>query len=106
MCGAVSLNGRMGVQPREVELGGVKEARESLRTLFGVGASALNKWFKTSGVGPSLVIEVIAPVITALIALHHVPGSSRYNRCSPTHRGLSTCRNHSVTGTGEPTCGR
>jgi hypothetical protein len=38
--------------------------------------------------------------------LHHVPGSSGYNRCSPTHRGLSTCRNHSVTGTGEPTCGR
>ena len=43
---------------------------------FGVGASTLNKWFKTSGAGPSLVVEAIAPVITALIALHHVPGSS------------------------------
>ena len=54
MCGAESLNARMGVQPREAELGGVREARESLRMLFSVGASALNKWFQTSGVGPSL----------------------------------------------------
>ena len=103
MCGAESLNARMGVQPREAELGGVREARESLRMLFGVGASALSKWFKTTRTGASLVVEVIAPVITAL---YHLPGSSRYNRCSPTHRGLSTCRNRSVTGTGEPTCGR
>ena len=103
MCGAESLNARMGVQPREAELGGVREARESLRMLFGVGASALSKWFKATRTGASLVVEVIAPVITAL---HHLPGSSGYNRCSPTHRGLSTCRNRSVTGTGEPTCGR
>ena len=93
----------MGVQPREAELGGVREARESLRMLFGVGASALSKWFKATRTGASLVVEVIAPVITAL---HDLPGSSGYNRCSPTHRGLSTCRNRSVTGTGEPTCGR
>ena len=103
MCGAESLNARMGVQPREAELGGVREARESLRMLFGVGASALSKWFKATRTGASLVVEVIAPVITAL---HDLPGSSGYNRCSPTHRGLSTCRNRSVTGTGEPTCGR
>ena len=93
----------MGVQPREAELGGVREARESLGMLFGVGASALSKWFKTTRTGASLVVEVIAPVITVL---HDLPGSSGYNRCSPTHRRLSTCRNRSVTGTGEPTCGR
>ena len=93
----------MGVQPREAELGSVREARESLRMLFGVGASALSKWFKTTRTGASLVVEVIAPVITVL---HDLPGSSGYNRCSPTHRGLSTCRNRSVTGTREPTCGR
>ena len=93
----------MGVQPREAELGGVREARESLRMLFGVGASALSKWFKATRTGASLVVEVIAPVITAL---HDLPGLSGYNRCSPTHRGLLTCRNRSVTGTGEPTCGR
>ena len=108
MCGAVSLNGRMGVQPQEVEFAGAKAPGESLRTLFGLGASALKKWFKTSGTWPSLVVEVIAPVITAVIALHHLPVSSGYNRCSPTHRGLSTWRNHSVTGwpAHQPTCGR
>ena len=93
----------MGVQPRDAEVDGVTEPRESLRMLFGVGASVLNKWFKATRTGASLVVEVIAPVITTL---HDLPGSSGYNRCSPTHRGLSTCRNRSVTGTGEPTCRR
>jgi hypothetical protein len=70
MCGAESLNARMGVQPRDAEVDSVTEPRESLRMLFGVGASVLNKWFKATRTGASLVVEVIAPVITAL---HDLP---------------------------------
>ena len=108
MCGAVSLNGHMGVQPRVAEFAGATQQLESLRLLFSVGASTLKKWFKTSGTGASLVVEVIAPVITAVIALHHLPVSSGYNHCLLTHRGLSTWRKDSVTGrlAHQPTCGR
>jgi hypothetical protein len=73
MCGAESLNARMGVQPRDAEVDGVTEPRESLRMLFGVGASVLNKWFKATRTGASLVVEVIAPVITAL---HDLPAQA------------------------------
>ena len=66
MCSTESLNAHMGVQPQDAEVGGVREACESLHMLFGVGTSALSKWFKVTHTGASLVIEVIAPVITAL----------------------------------------
>ena len=70
MCGAESLTARMGVQPRDAEVDGVTEARERLRMLFGVGASALSKWFSATRTGATFVVQVIAPVITAL---HDLP---------------------------------
>ena len=68
MCGAVTLNGRMGVQPREVATAdGGTAPGENLRTLFSVGFNTPKKWFKTSGTGADLVVEAIAPVITVVI---------------------------------------
>ena len=60
----------MGVQPQDAEVGGVREVHESLRMLFSVGMSALSKWFKATHTGASLVVEVIALVITTL---HDLP---------------------------------
>ena len=97
-CGAVTLNGRMGVQARVEDVAGVRTEKESLRLLFGVGTSALNKWFNISGTGPDMVVEVIAPVITAVVALQHSHVLSGYTRSSVAHRALSTSGEISVTG--------
>ena len=98
MFGAVSLKGRTGVQARFEDVAGVRTEKESLRLLFGVGASALKKWFRISGTGPDMVVEVIAPVITAVVALHHSHVLSGYTRSSVAHRALSTSGEISVTG--------
>ena len=108
MFGAVSLKGRTGVQARFEDVAGVRTEKESLRLLFGVGASALKKWFRISGTGPDMVVEVIAPVITAVVVLHHWHVLSGYTRSSVAHRALSTSGDLSVTGSRAQTttCGR
>ena len=109
MFGAVSLKGRTGVQARFEDVAGVRTEKESLRLLFGVGASALKKWFRISGTGPDMVVEVIAAVITAVVVvLHHSHALSGYTRSSVAHRALSTSGDLSVTGrrARTTTCGR
>ena len=108
MFGAVSLKGRTGVQARFEDVAGVRTEKESLRLLFGVGASALKKWFRISGTGPDMVVEVITAVITAVVVLHHSHVLSGYTRSSVAHRALSTSGDLSVTGSRAQTttCGR
>ena len=108
MFGAVSLKGHTGVQAQFEDVAGVRTEKESLRLLFGVGASALKKWFRISGTGPDMVVEVIAAVITAVVVLHHSHVLSGYTCSSMAHRALSTLGDLSVTGSRAQTttCGR